>query len=1022
MRKLIKIFTAATAVCVMLVCLIGITAHADGGGMYDFIDFAGNMSPLSASMKTTTGGFGEYKTETVDGVYRDYYNFGVERTEDTSSSDEHLQYTKYRDFSRELEFSYELRFTEETSGSLSFSLRHNGSNTNSMGTLGIISYNPSNLKATYLSSYGISASETLEKGVWYKFKIYFNLPEDTITVYRDGELKATAHNTRTYSDKLKQFNYEQVEPRFQAFVSGTKVGTKVSFDIDRVELVENGSLNENYFITNRKFYTYVSGEEHEAEYIRNGKFKSSVSVENKSQTKSLKATLAVGRFTANGEMTAFYKSDTCTIEPGKTVVPVCEFAIENIADGDYIRTFIIDDLNNMSPLSTYAEYPESLLNPYGVEVVEAVYKNYPDNSHPRLLMNREKLEFLAKACYEQEPYKTWYARIKNSANNIINKGFAVYDDLDELRLSSAGTVGGNITSLAFVYAIENAAGNPAEKYAKRIVDEMINVSVENPEWADWNPKHFLDTSAILVGYGYAYDWCYDYFNRPENAGEKEMMFNTLKQYGLDAADLAYKQISNYWWTNTNNNWNMVCNAGVALASLAVCDEEEFKEITPYLLESGLKSARKCFADFAPDGAWFEGTGYWHYTVNLMSVYFSSLQVATGSDYDYMDLPGISTTGFFPIAMTGRNGTFNLNDANAGNLSIPELWYFANQFNDTTLAKYRYYQLTVESKSPTYKDIVWYNEELLGEDKDDLTALLSGMKADSKYSGVEIATFRDGFFTEGKYFVGFHGGKNGINHGHIDAGSFIYDAKIEDGTETRWAIDIGSENYNLHNMFGGSSSSEKSRWAYYRNRGEGHNTIIINPGILADQPLDTTATISDFKSAAEYGYSILDMQPIYGEYTSEAYRGVYFNRINGGLMVRDEITFNDEYTALDNNLYWFMHTKAEIELAEDGKSAILTQNEQRLWVGIIDGNQTFTVMDATPLPTSPNPDEWEENIANDGSSTNPKTQNANLGIRKLAINDSKAGEEWKLSVYMVLLGDEETEPSELPENIELSNWN
>ena len=104
---------------------------------------------------------------------------------------------------------------------------------------------------------------------------------------------------------------------------------------------------------------------------------------------------------------------------------------------------------------------------------------------------------------------------------------------------------------------------------------MINVSVENPEWKDWNPKHFLDTSAILVGYAYAYDWCYDYWQRPENAGEKEMMFNTLMKYGMNAADLAYRQIENNWWTNTNNNWNMVCNAGVAVASLAVCDEEEF---------------------------------------------------------------------------------------------------------------------------------------------------------------------------------------------------------------------------------------------------------------------------------------------------------------------------------------------------------------------------------------------------------------------------------------------------------------
>lgn len=1016
--KNLKKFFGIFAVMVMLFAITGLCAHARA--YYDYVDFSNeNMGIFGATLKTETGGFGNYKTENAASGKNDYYNLGVQCVSLTQSeSDTHLQYTAYRDFSIETKVSFKVRITNDKNGSMSFSLRHSGSNEHSYGTLGLISFSGENCQASYLGEFQTNAKETLERGKWYTFEIRFNLAEDVISVYRDGELKASSNSVRTYNAKLKQFIYEKAQPRFQTFVSKSKVGNKISFDIDDFELVGNESVNSNFFVTAKTLKTFVNGSYRNADYIRNGKFLASAKAENVS-TQSLSCVMAAARYSASGNMIKMYKGEPVNILPNQSAEVSVEFSIDNVADGEYLRTFLIDNFENISPLASYDEYEKSLLNPFGSDVLTAVKKQNPDKSHPRLMLTKDKLSYLAKACYETEPYMSWYKKIKNGADNLINKDFAVYDDLDELRLSGIYTSSSNITSLAFVYAIENAAGKPAEKYAKRIVDEMVNISVDNPEWADWNPKHFLDTSSALVAYGLAYDWCYDYFNRSENAGEKEMFFDTLKTYGLDPSNLAYDQISNYWWTNTNNNWNMVCNGGVAVASLAVCDEEGFEDISAKLLESGLKSVRKCFADFAPDGAWFEGTGYWQYTVNLMSIYFDSLKTAAGSDFDYMKLPGVSKTGLFPIAMIGRSGNFNLNDASAGNINIPELWYFANTFNNPTMAKYRYYQISKQGFGTSYKDILWYNEELLGDDKDNVQHLLEGMQTDVKYSGVEIAIFRDGFFENGNYYVGFHGGKNGINHGHIDAGSFIYDAK-SDGAEYRWAIDLGGDNYNLYNMFGGNATTEKSRWAYYRNRGEGHNTIIINPGLLADQPIDKTAKISEYKSASEYGYAVVNMQPIYGKYTQSAQRGVYFNKINGSLLVRDEIVFNDGES---NNLYWFMHTKANIELSEDKKSAILTNGSgSRLWVGIIDSDQTFSVSDAVPLETSPNPNEWEENKANDGSSTNPQKQNENTGVRKLVINDKNASGNWNTAVYMVLLKDGQTAPDSLPENIDISLWN
>lgn len=1010
-----KFFKAFFITICLSACLM---ASSYAAADYDYIDFTnGEMGPISATIKTSTGGFGSVLSENGN----DYFNIGVKCVSTTQAeSDTYLQYSKYRNFSNNAELSFSMRMVKSVGGSISVSLRHNGTNANGYGTITFLSANPQTGKVTYLSGYGKSTSEILECGKWYDFKIKFDLPNNKISVYRGTELKAETNKARTYNEKTQLFNFEESLPRFYTSVSKSSVSNIVSVDFDNILFRENTSVDKDYFITNKKLYGIYDSGEREISTLRKGSFEARADVENMNATESKNCRLMVGLYDENGKMLNMLRSEQHSLMPNEKKTVVCPFEVEKVNGGEYIKIFIIDDFSGITPIALYDQYDESLLNPPAEEILEDVLKKNPNNRHPRLMLTPEKLDFLKTACFEQEPYMTWYNKIRLDAEKLLEKGFAVYEDLDELRLKGIYTSASNISTLAFVYAIENAAGNPADRYAKRIVDEMINVSVENPEWPDWNPKHFLDTSEIMVAYGFAYDWCYDYFNRPENAGEKEMMMNTLEKYGLDASKKSYDGIANRGWTNATSNWNMVCNAGVALSALAVCDEEGMGELCAELLQDGFVSVRKSFSSFEPEGAWFEGVGYWHYTVDLMSIYFDCMKTAAGTDYDYMSLPGVPETGFYPIAMTGRTGSFNLNDSGSSMVSVPEFWFLAKQFNEPTFAKYRYYQIFNQKLSTSYKDIIWYDESMLG-DKESIPELLNGMKTDKKYGGIEVATFRDGYFESGKYYLGLHGGENGLNHGHIDAGSFVYDAKTEGGKETRWAIDIGSEAYNLHCVFGSDPDPAKSRWSYYRLRGEGHNTIIINPGILKDQPTDTVAVIDDYKTSDKYGYATVDMQPIYGEYTSEAHRGAYLNKENGGLLIRDELVFNEDYADLENNLYWFMHTKAEVEVAEDGKSAILTLNDQRLWVGILDGEQTIAVMNAVPLETSPNPNEWPENMDNDGSSTNPKKQNANVGIRKLVINDTKAGGEWNMTVYMVLLEEGEDAPSTLPENLTIASW-
>ncbi|MBL8994773.1 MAG: carbohydrate-binding protein, partial [Spirochaetia bacterium] len=87
-------------------------------------------------------------------------------------------------------------------------------------------------------------------------------------------------------------------------------------------------------------------------------------------------------------------------------------------------------------------------------------------------------------------------------------------------------------------------------------------------------------------------------------------------------------------------------------------------------------------------------------------------------------------------------------------------------------------------------------------------------------------------------------------------------------------------------------------------------------------------------------------------------------------VSDEIE-----TTKPSVVWWFAHTKAEIALASDHRSALLSRPEGDLRAEIVSPSEaSFLIMPAAPLPGSPNPD----------------IQNKNIGIRKLAVVLSNVG--------------------------------
>ncbi len=616
-----------------------------------------------------------------------------------------------------------------------------------------------------------------------------------------------------------------------------------------------------------------------------------------------------------------------------------------------------------------------------------------NKTHPRLLLTG--FDTLVYNVNNNTVYKNWYANVRTAANNAHYASIPVYEDTDSLRIVSSADFRERVMVMSFAYNI-NPANNT--KYAERVWEYLVAAE----QWPDWGYGHFLDTADMMMGYAFAYDWLYSYWN----AEQKAFIKNTLKTKGLQYAYGSYNGDDYTYWLDYNNNWSTWCNSAVLTAALAIADEDE--TVIP-LIRCAMENIQSCYECFSPDGAWKEGTGYGEAGLGFLAIALSSCETALCSDFGHRYAQGLSDAGFYNLYMYGKDSPLVLND-NSGKNKPYYNFYFGKLFDNKYLNGFRYYQLQTLKLQATLFDLIWY-------DKNNISLKFrTDMPYDIYYPGIQTVTMKDGFFAGASCFAALHAGYNNVSHGHIDGGTFEYET---DGV--RWAIDLGSDNYNLFNISQKHEDVAKNRWCYYRCRAEGHNTWVINPDAAADQNIEGEGRITKYElENSGTSWAVADLSDFYSSKVTNMNRGIMLNKTNGSMILRDEISLKS-----NSELYWFMHTKASISISSDKKSAILTQTdsdgvERRLWVGITEGNGQFVAMSATPLSTSPNPDTWSENINHSGDENNPKTQSANTGVQKLAIHYTNASSV-NQTVYMIRLEAGENSPGTIPQNIRLTDW-
>ena len=547
---------------------------------------------------------------------------------------------------------------------------------------------------------------------------------------------------------------------------------------------------------------------------------------------------------------------------------------------------------------------------------QAVILKTLKTDHPRLLIDRDKVEQLRVLVRTDARAKKWYARIKAEAAKVLDEPTLRYDIPDGKRLLEVSRRAvERMYLLGMCYLIEQQD----TRYADRAWADLQAAA----KFPDWNPAHFLDTAEMSAAFGIGYDWMFDAWTAAQNKTIRE----ALVRHGLEAGLEGYagKGPSRGWWAMGKNNWNQVCNGGLLTGALAIADEQP--ELAAAIVWNACKGLPVAMKHFSPDGGWYEGPSYWGYAMRYNVLAIASLQSALGKDFGLSKITGFDKTGDFYLQMRGTSGkSFNYADASPSSIRHSALFWLAKQFSRPGLAAYQ-----AEHAKGEVTDLLWYDPDALeGE-------VLPNALA---FGGVEVAAARTTWHEPDAPYVGVKAGQNGVSHAHLDLGSFVFDALGE-----RWVHEIGADDYNLPGFFG------KKRYEYYRVRAEGQNTLVINPAMAQpDQDQKAFCKIISCQTQRRTTRIQADLTAAYA--THDAKRVIRtFSLAPSGLTITDQIELNKA-----GEVWWFCHVYDKVTIADDRRSATITKGDKTVTVKLQQpAGAKLVLMPAQPLPSSPQPE-------------------------------------------------------------------
>ena len=606
-------------------------------------------------------------------------------------------------------------------------------------------------------------------------------------------------------------------------------------------------------------------------------------------------------------------------------------------------------------------------NPSGEEIVSAIKSRFPNNSHPRILYTEADIDYILDHIDSDEEWKRAYDELMGNAAEFMDRDFSDAINIlpgkkqDDTRYTFQPAM----ETLGTAYFLTGDA-----KYAAKGVEIM-------KYYASWDSMDY-ETANLITGHwaaamGIGFDMFYNYM-LSSDAGKADMQYIKNRILALTYADhiLAYTGKGGPHWITMQDNFLGVVGGGLMTLILAVADEPDMQESSEFLAENVLKSLEIAAGIYFPDGGYYEGIGYSTYMLDNFTLVLSGLFNTCGTDYGLGLAKGFSEAGDpFTYLQSVNNlvGYHDASDSYSSNL-VREFWGW--RYNKPEQAEAARVNKALGGRTRDIRTLYYYQRAI---DKAGYIPDINQLPLDAYFYGPEAGAFINDRETSTPVFAGFHGGWNNIPHDMLDLGEFVFESN-----GFLWAMDLGSDNYGLPDYW------STSGYKIYRKRPEGENCIVLNPQVDPDtyygQELGAFGKLIDFEGGKQWGAkAAYDLTSAYKRDASKYIRGYYFGDGRNTFIVQDELSLIG-----DTELYWFMHTKAEIEIIDNTKAKLTTPDGlHSLTVDVYCDipNYELKVMDAKPLPSSPV----------------VEGQNANVGVRKLTIYAPNATGDVTISVKL-----------------------
>lgn len=532
---------------------------------------------------------------------------------------------------------------------------------------------------------------------------------------------------------------------------------------------------------------------------------------------------------------------------------------------------------------------------------------------PRLILTPEIERSLKKKLATDPQVQAYFAYLKREAEKIMQQPLLERKLTGRRLLSVSRTMAYRMGVLCLVYRLE-----PDPALLQRIDDEVQAVC----RFSDWHPEHFLDVAEMAYGVALAVDWAGEYLPAETVTLAKQ----ALTEKGLKAGFS-----KPMWWVDGNNNWNQVCHGGLIAAALAVAEEEP--ALATKTIRRALDNLPHALGEYRPDGIYPEGPSYWGYGTGFTLLASSMLSSAFGTDFGISEYPAFLKSADFILLATAPSGDyFNFSDCglHRTNQTAVLLSWFAARTGDALYFDKKFFDHPEGVGRFAGPGLIWLSQC----HPDHKSRLPLNWYGEGRNP---VVFFRGGEEDPGHYYFAAKGGSASVNHGNMDAGTFVFEL---DGV--RWVIDPGTQGYNELEQAGFDlwhSCQECQRWTLLTKSNKGHSTLTVDD---ARHNVKGYAPITDFQDGRKPQVT-LDLTEIFEGHLKKAERR-FIKESDRSLLIEDLVVPEDS----TRKITWGLMTTAAV--VPDKRGALLQQDGKTLRLTILEpAGAKVTVVPLDPPP-------------------------------------------------------------------------